>query len=41
MVLVMLTYIPGDISPASLSIDGERVVYVLVLFFALRFAASY
>ena len=41
LILVTLTYVPGYISPASLSIDGERVVYVLVLFFAIRFAASY
>jgi hypothetical protein len=40
VVLVMLTYIPGYISPASLSIDGERFVYVLVLFFAMSTFAA-
>ncbi len=31
----MLTYIPGYVSPAALSIEGERFVYVLALFFAM------
>jgi hypothetical protein len=39
--LLMLTYVPGYVSPVSLSVNGERVVYVLVLLFALYpFAAS-
>jgi hypothetical protein len=39
--LLVLTYAPGYVSPVSLSVNGERVVYVLVLLFALfPFAAS-
>ena len=40
-VLLVLTHAPGYVSPVSLSVNGERVVYVLVIFFALYpFAAS-
>jgi hypothetical protein len=39
--LLVLTYAPGYVSPVSLSVNGERVVYVLVLVFTLfPFAAS-
>jgi hypothetical protein len=39
--LLELTYAPGYVSPVSLSVNGERVVYVLVLSFALfPFAAD-
>ena len=39
--LLVLTYAPGYVSTASLPVNGERVVYVLVLLFALfPFAAS-
>jgi hypothetical protein len=39
--LLVLTYAPGYVSPVSLSVNGERVLYVLALFFALYpFAAS-
>jgi hypothetical protein len=40
--LLVLTYAPaGYVSPVSLSVNGERVVYILALLFALYpFAAS-
>jgi hypothetical protein len=39
--LLALSYAPGYVSPVSLSVNGERVVFVLVLVFALfPFAAS-
>ena len=39
--LLVLTYTPGYVSPVSLSVNAERVLYVLVLVFALfPFAAA-
>jgi hypothetical protein len=40
-VLLVLTYAPGYVSAVSLSVNAERVLYVLVLLFAqFPFAAS-
>ena len=39
--LLALSYAPGYVSPVSLSVNAERVLYVLVLVYALfPFAAS-
>ena len=40
-VLLVLTYSPGYVSPASRWIDGERAVYVLAFAFAFGTLARY
>lgn len=36
VLLLVLTYSPGYVSPASRWVDGERVVYVFAFLFALN-----